>query len=129
MTRGIRNKNPFNIKSNPRNNWLGLVPYSSDKVFCQFQHIDFGLRAGILLLRNYIRNGITSLPLIISRFAPATENHLPSYLGFVRTYNVPEVVTYPSEGFYLLCAAICKYESNYTLSKSHFYNILNYYKL
>ena len=128
ITRGIRNRNPFNIKFNLKNNWKGQIP-STDKVFCQFETFDYGIRAGIVLLRNYIINGITTLPAIMSRFAPASENNLVPYLSFVRSFDVPEVLSYPSEGFYRLCAAICQYESCYKLTRKHFYNILNYYQL
>ena len=57
-TRGIRNNNPFNIKRSS-SRWLGKVPFkdSSDQVFEQFTDIDYGLRAGFILLRNYIKRG------------------------------------------------------------------------
>ena len=53
-TRGIRNNNPFNIKKSP-NKWLGKKSVSSDPVFEQFETMDYGIRAGIVLLRRYVK--------------------------------------------------------------------------
>ena len=49
-TRGIRNKNPFNIKLS-HNSWLGKVSNdkNTDRVFEQFYQMDYGLRTGMHL--------------------------------------------------------------------------------
>lgn len=81
IPRGIRNNNPFNIrKSNSR--WKGLIK-STDPDFCQFSTMTYGLRAGMVLLRNYVRKGYDTPRKIISRFAPSTENDTSRYTDFV----------------------------------------------
>lgn len=117
VTRGLRNKNPFNIRFS-YNSWLGKVKYSknSDKVFEQFRHIDYGLRAGIQLLRGYITRGYDTPRKIINRFAPSSENDTNSYLHFVCEFmdvSPDTKISFNSFDFFNLCAAICKYESHY----------------
>ena len=78
--RGIRNNNPLNIRRNPANKWLGLRPVQADPSFCQFVSMEYGLRAAIKLMRNYIRNGANTPRLIITRWAPPGENQTDSYV-------------------------------------------------
>lgn len=81
--RGIRNKNPGNIKYNGIN-WAGLAIPPSDGVFCVFTEHKYGLRALGKLLRNYNRYyGIRTINGIIKRFAPATENQTDAYIKSV----------------------------------------------
>ena len=80
MTRGIRNNNPLNIRRNPANQWQGLRPVQTDKLFCQFKAMKWGLRAAIKLLDNYIRRGAQTPRQIISRWAPPSENDTASYV-------------------------------------------------
>ena len=69
-TRGIRNKNPFNIRRS-NNSWRGKTALNPDKEFERFTSMDYGLRAGFLLLRNaYLSKGFNTVELIINRFAP-----------------------------------------------------------
>lgn len=53
--RGIRNNNPGNIRWGDE--WKGLVPETqrTDKSFCQFKSAEYGIRAMIIILRNYQR--------------------------------------------------------------------------
>ena len=78
--RGIRNNNPLNIRRNPRNRWRGLRKEQTDKSFCQFKAMKWGLRAAIKLLDNYIRRGAQTPRQIISRWAPPSENDTASYV-------------------------------------------------
>lgn len=80
--RGIRNNNPFNIKLNKDNNWLGKV-VSSDPVFEQFDLIEHGVRAGLKLLSNYLKQGYDTPRKIVNRFAPRSENNVNGYLHYV----------------------------------------------
>ena len=81
--RGIRNKNPGNIKYNGIN-WAGLAIPPSDGVFCVFTEHKYGLRALAKLLRNYNRHyGIRTINSIIKRFAPTTENQTDAYIKSV----------------------------------------------
>lgn len=85
VARGIRNKNPCNLKRST-NNWLGLVKNSEkiDPVFCVFKDAKYGIRATCKLFLNYKRfYGIDTIQGIISRFAPPTENNSERYSEFV----------------------------------------------
>jgi hypothetical protein len=81
--RGIRNNNPLNIEHNARNPWQGLAVPPSDGRFARFLEPQWGLRAGILILRKYQQRGLTSLRAMISTWAPAHENNVDNYIGFV----------------------------------------------
>lgn len=85
LPRGYRNNNPLNIRINPANNWVGKVKNNTDGVFEQFTSIKYGYRAALVLLRNYIRNGNTTIQQIISRWAPTNENYTTSYIKHVCT--------------------------------------------
>lgn len=85
--RGIRNNNPLNIRKG--NNWKGERPVQKDRAFEEFQTMQFGIRAGFIILRKYItgynglcakRNTITK---IIQRWAPPSENATQNYIDFV----------------------------------------------
>ena len=79
VPRGIRNNNPLNIRVG--NHWLGEVEHPSDNEFEQFVCIHYGLRAAFVLLRRYIeRYGLNTIPDIISRWAPSSENNTSAYI-------------------------------------------------
>lgn len=115
-TRGIRNKNPFNIKLS-QNSWLGKVSNekNTDRVFEQFKQMDYGLRAGMQLLRGYIARGFDTPSKIIYRFAPPSENHTSDYLNYVldSPLHADDNLSVNSLNFYWLCQKICMYESKY----------------
>ena len=82
IPRGIRNNNPLNIRIG--NVWLGEVPNPTDNEFEQFVSMFYGLRAGFILLRRYIRRyHLTTVPDIISRWAPSSENNTVKYIDTV----------------------------------------------
>lgn len=125
----MRNKNPFNIKHNPKNKWLGLLP-EQDGEFCKFSSLQLGVRAGLVLLRNYIMKGCNTPRLIIRKYAPATENHTENYIRFISTFVDPDkVIQYPSDDFVLLAIGILQYESLYIARPKYIYSLLNYYRL
>lgn len=123
-TRGIRNNNPFNIKRS-RNKWLGKLPKSicEDKVFEQFSSMEYGVRAGLLLLRNYVnRYHLVSVEQIIGRFAPPSENDTHHYVIYIYNTlsifgaNPKEVGIVGSDAFFALAHGIMMYESRFSLS-------------
>ena len=73
--------NPFNIRYSKRNKWLGQI--GNLHGFCRFKDDSFGIRAAILLVRNYIRAGYNTPTRIITRFAPPFENNTDAYISFV----------------------------------------------
>lgn len=85
MTRGQRNHNPLNIRSNPRNHWLGEAYWQDDPEFVQFQCDLFGFRAAFRILRSYMRiQHLTCLHDIIHRWAPPEDgNNTRSYIETV----------------------------------------------
>lgn len=84
--RGIRNNNPGNIDYNPLNKWKGLNPKTKelDSRFCVFISPEYGLRALMILLRNYDNKyGLNSVRQIINRWAPTHENNTSAYMEHV----------------------------------------------
>lgn len=82
--RGIRNNNPGNIRWG--DDWKGLVPKPerTDKSFCQFVKPEYGIRAMIIILRNYQRkHGLNTVSGIIKRWAPPNENDTQAYINSV----------------------------------------------
>lgn len=79
IPRGIRNNNPLNIRIG--NVWLGEVAAPTDPEFEQFVSMEYGLRAGFVLLRRYIRHyHKDTIRSIISTWAPSTENNTEAYI-------------------------------------------------
>lgn len=82
--RGIRNSNPGNIRWG--DDWKGLVPTAqrTDKSFCQFVKPEYGIRAMVIILRNYQRkHGLNTVSGIINRWAPPNENNTQAYINSV----------------------------------------------
>ena len=85
IPRGIRNNNPLNIRKG--NNWKGEIQPQFDSSFEQFESMQYGIRAGFIILRRYITgyNGLTqrfnTIEKIISRWAPAAENDTKAYIA------------------------------------------------
>lgn len=81
-SRGIRNNNPGNIRWGDE--WQGLVPVTerTDKAFCQFVSPEYGIRAMIVILRNYQKkHGLRTIRKIIHRWAPESENNTQAYIN------------------------------------------------
>lgn len=85
--RGIRNNNPLNIRKG--NDWKGERPEQKDKAFEEFTSMEYGIRAGFIILRKYITgyNGLTqkfnTIEKMISRWAPTVENNTSAYISQV----------------------------------------------
>lgn len=74
--------NPLNIRFNPANHWIGLI--GNKKGFCEFDTMEHGFRAAIIILRRYRKYGKVSLVDIIHRWAPENDNNnTDSYIKFV----------------------------------------------
>lgn len=85
-SRGIRNNNPGNIRWGDE--WQGLVPQAqrTDKSFCQFISPEYGIRAMIIILRNYqSKYGLKTITGIVKRWAPPNENDTQAYIRSVST--------------------------------------------
>ena len=82
IPRGIRNKNPGNIRYG-RSVWRGEIK-GADPSFIVFASMPYGIRAIALLLLHYQRRlGLNTVKDIIGRWAPAVENNTPAYVFHV----------------------------------------------
>ena len=82
VPRGIRNNNPLNIRIG--NVWLGERANPNDPSFEQFVAMEYGIRAGFVLLRRYIRHyKRTTVAAIIEAWAPSNENNTQRYIDIV----------------------------------------------
>lgn len=97
-TLGIRNNNPFNIIYSTSNDWQGQIGENSG--FCQFETIEYGIRAGFYnLINGYFNQGYVTIEGIINKYAPTSENDTQAYINFVSSemdapINAPMVPTY-----------------------------------
>lgn len=100
VSRGLRNNNPGNIRTNSANNWKGKVPISqnkdANKSFEQFYNVHYGIRAMMILLKNYYtKNNLTSVKSILSKYAPSFENNTKAYIdtvvNIVGTNEIPKL--------------------------------------
>lgn len=82
VPRGIRNNNPLNIRIG--NTWLGEVAEPTETEFEQFVSMKYGLRAGFIILRRYIRRyKRDTIRKIIESWAPSSENNTLEYIAVV----------------------------------------------
>lgn len=92
MSRGLRNRNPGNIRRSGVR-YKGEVRPSTDPQFKQFGSMALGYRAIFVLLDTYrIRYGLDTVRTMISRWAPPSENDTAAYIDAVcrRTGLVPD---------------------------------------
>lgn len=129
-TRGIRNNNPANIRRGC--NWKGLTEKQTDKEFCQFVTMTWGVRALLVTLRTYVvKHKLHTIPQIIKRWAPPQDGNATNrYIEFVekaiKEVDAPITLTLQAIDFlpryqhsecilYLIAKAMCKMESGYNL--------------
>lgn len=85
--RGIRNNNPLNIRKG--SSWKGERPVQTDHAFEEFVSMEWGIRAGIKLIRNHItgfngkRPPANTIKKLIGVWAPANENNTDAYIRTV----------------------------------------------
>lgn len=96
LSRGIRNKNPLNIRNNVNNNWVGLSSNNPDnKGFCIFTDAKYGYRAAHKIMKSYSNRGILRVFDVISTWAPSSDgNHPENYFQTVKgiMYNKFNIV-------------------------------------
>lgn len=114
ISRGIRNNNPANIRRSATK-WAFLKPVQSDKSFCQFIDIRYGIRAFFILMRTYrYKYGLKEVGKILRRFAPPSENDLVSYQAFLTKHFLTSDLELRSDsGYCILAKYIFKYESGF----------------
>ena len=78
----IGRNNPFNIRYDIRNKWLGQSGYR--KGFCNFRDVKYGVRAAAkLLIESYAKFGKQTYAQKIETFAPSSENPTSRYVQYV----------------------------------------------
>lgn len=82
MTRGERLFNPGCIRHSSIN-WLGQAQTQTDPDFVQFDAAKWGIRAMARILKNYEREGATTIRDAIDRWSPPTENNTSAYVQAV----------------------------------------------
>lgn len=134
-TRGIRNKNPFNIKYSA-NCWKGKInpPYKKDDVFEEFRTFEYGIRAGICLIQTYVLNyGLNTVRKVVSRFAPSGENDTDTYIRYVCSHDdglrPDDEFVVGSLAFFNLLHWICFYESKYNLTYDTYLHVCTRFRL
>ena len=83
MTRGQRNNNPLNIRRSS-DQWKGMSDAQTDPDFVVFRSMYYGIRAAVIILRNYYKKyHLCTIQEIISRWAPLSENDTHRYVQYV----------------------------------------------
>ena len=79
--RGLRNRNPLNIRRVAGTNWKGQSAEQTDKEFVVFEELAWGIRAAFCILRTYRdKYKLVCIEDIITRWAPPTENDTRRYI-------------------------------------------------
>lgn len=135
----IARNNPFNIRMFPGNNWKGFDGVT--KGFCNFIDIRYGLRAGFILLRNYVyKKDLWSVEKVVSRYAPPSENDTRGYISYVRNVllvnnldpdhlNTSGALLEYDDTFFYLCKAILKMETGFVLDKVMYHDIIRQFNI
>ena len=121
IPRGLRNNNPLNIRKGSV--WVGMKHEQKDDSFVQFASMEYGIRAAFVLLRTYIVNRkLNTIRLVISRWAPASENDTEAYIAnVVKWSGIPEnyiLSIYDREIMINLFQAMCRMENGRFLDRS-----------
>lgn len=86
LSRGLRNNNPGNIRLSSTR-YQGEVD-SSDTAFKQFKTMAHGYRAMFVLLYTYQKkHHLHTIAEMITRYAPAVENHTQAYIEAVSEWS------------------------------------------
>jgi len=112
-TRGLRNKNPGNIRWSLKNNWKGQIGKDQGD-FVIFDSYANGVRAIGKIIDSYKMRGQLTVEQIITTWAPASENNTAAYVSSVVKQSGLRADTIPwrEEGDYVsIVAAIIKHEN------------------
>lgn len=111
------NNNPLNIRYSKKNHWLGQI--GARKGFVLFDTLSHGVRAAIIVLKNYYRlHHLRTISSIIRRYAPECENDTESYIHYVsqRAHFAPSEPLSLDQVIYDVLPAMAFYESHTTLA-------------
>lgn len=118
LERGIRNCNPLNIVYVRGNHWIGKCYNNTDGKFEQFLHIEYGIRAAIILLTRYamLKEVGLYVPAIIHRWAPDGGEAEQNYIKFVTNKMAKQNMLQTWRDLKQLVSAMALFESRYTMS-------------
>lgn len=105
---GYRINNPLNIRYSSANNWKGQTGQQSG--FCVFDTPENGIRAAMVNLKSYRKQGVITIGDIVSRWAPPTENNTQNYIDFVCKKlgaNIRDEVEQDAQSYIALLQAMC----------------------
>lgn len=87
LPRGIRNRNPLNIKYSPGNRWVGQAGRDGGG-FVVFDTAEHGVRAAAKLLRTYMtKYGLTTIDAIAKRWSPDANGYSGAYAAAVSKFS------------------------------------------
>ena len=112
----IAKNNPLNIRYSPLNKWKGMT--GNTKGFCEFESVDYCIRAGLILMRSYRKRGCKTIRHIIERYAPANENDTEAYISFVaKNEAIPaDAVLYSDFDYCRVLHSMLRMETGTTMS-------------
>lgn len=120
--------NPFNIRSGSR--WLGLA--GSKNGFCEFENIEYGIRAAaVLLMQSYRKKGCVTLTSIVRRFAPPSENDTSRYIYYLSdSLGIsPSSVLESRYQYILLLVYMARFESGTFLNKNYVSSVIKKFNI
>lgn len=124
----IGKNNPFNIRYNARNAWLGQT--GETRGFCDFENVEYCIRAvAILIMRSYRKKNILTVSEIINRYAPKIENETDRYVDYICSrlgvfpFDIPTRNMYPVLLYY-----IARFEGN-PVDLSYIARVIDFYKI
>ena len=112
QTRGERNCNPLNIKKTSIK-WHGKIE-GNDPVFESFKNNYYGYRAALICLYKHYRTGANTVNLLISKWAPASENLTHNYVAYVCSLSPlspNKIFSWSFSNVYLIMYLMCKFEN------------------
>lgn len=125
----IGENNPFNIRYNSRNQWLGQS--KPIRGFCSFKSLDYGVRAALMLvMRSYRKKDLLTVSEIVSRYAPTTENDTQAYIDYVchRMGVLPFDILSTKSDYCELLSAMSEFEGN-PVASYVINNVINRFKI
>ena len=116
--RGLRNNNPLNLRRTGIN-WKGEKTEVTDNEFEQFISMMWGLRAGLLNMRTQIKRGYNTIEMLITRWAPPSENNTANYINIVEKesgISRSQMLGFEKDFMFKIVKAMCKIESGMDLT-------------
>ena len=121
----IAKNNIFNIRKGP-NKWTGET--GARKGFVEFETLEHGIRAWIVLMRTYrLRHRCGTVRAIITRYAPPTDNNdTQAYIKYCRERVYKSDTTWLSTtaDYVRLGCAMAKMETGTVLTPKDIYDVI-----